>query len=155
VYISLIASLDQNNNLNSVIISSVPLLSFQCRGANVNATDIHDLSGFAWNVYKSCEDSSSNLNTIAGKISELYLPSKKTNELLEEDSISTSSSLSDAILKECYRVLQEIQSGLDKYKTFPAQVQRTWVRMGYGVEEAKRLEQELTTHLQDLEKLPC
>jgi hypothetical protein len=115
----------------------------------VHTEEMHDFSRFAWSVYKSCEDSSPHLKTVAHKVSELYILIKQTGELLKEDSI-TINTPTDKILEECYHILQEIQDVLDMYKTYGVRGQRTWDRMGYGIENAKRLEEKLATNLQDL-----
>src|SRR5436190_20277595 len=119
----------------------------------MNIKDIHDFPGFAWNVYKSCEDSSSGLKTVAGRVSELYIILKKTKELLEEDinPVNTYPS-ADSMFRDCYRVLQEIQDMSDEYKGYGTRSQRTWDRMGYDVKHAELLEHKLVSNLQSLKK---
>jgi hypothetical protein len=122
-----------------MIISNPPLASFHCCGTNINTEDLHYFSRAVWNVYKSCEDSSPHFTTVAQKVSELYILFKKTEELLEDDAIPINTPTS-TILEDCYHILQEIQGEIDKYKTYGTQGQRTWDLLGYGIEDAKRLE---------------
>jgi hypothetical protein len=98
----------------------------------------------AWKVFRSCEQSSSDFKGLASEVSELHIALRLTREMLETDTFSMDYRPKiHEISEDAYEVLQEIQSMMEKYEAFGVKSQKTWDRMGFGLDKLSELRTQL------------
>jgi chromosome segregation ATPase len=97
--------------------------------------DLAQIKDLAWDLYKTCKDSSDEFKRIAHEVANLHVSIKETEEHLEESKeLPPTRSQKLYHLKESLNeVLSELKRLLDGYESLGTQAQRTWDRMRWGL----------------------
>ena len=94
----------------------------------------------AWQVYKSCKDSSDDFKTVADDVVALHIVLSEVVEPLKVQPISSPRQAHLAALtRTCQAVLNDLEKLLQKYDSLGSQSQRTWDRMRWGLEDISQL----------------
>ena len=108
--------------------------------------DFVTVSSLAWQLYKSCKDSSDDFKIVANDVVSLHIVLKEIEEQYKEQTLERSQQVHLATLTRNTRgVLKELETLLEKYDSLGTQSQRTWDRMRWGMEDVKRLREQLTS----------
>ena len=100
----------------------------------------------AWQVYKSCKESSDDFKSIAGDVAGLHIVLKEVEEQLEEHPFDEQRCSQLATLVEpCHTVLTQLESLIERYDGLGSKSQRTWDRLKWGLEDVSRLKERLLT----------
>jgi hypothetical protein len=112
---------------------------------SVSTADVVCISTLAWNIYKSCKESSDEFKRVSTEVSSLHVILKETEELLHEDY-----NLTDArrfrlttLLETSGNVLKDLNGQLSKYESLGTQSQRTWDRLRWGLEDVSEIRSRL------------
>ena len=109
--------------------------------------DIVALGQIAWTAYKSCRDAPESFKNVSQEASSLHALLKEVEENL---SAQTLSSTSQARLKTigdgCHKVLEELQSLVDRYESLGAPSKRTWDRMKWHCNDIAELRSRLSSN---------
>lgn len=104
----------------------------------VGAGDLIAITTLAWNLYKSCRESSEEFKRISQEVASLHVVLKETEEYLEE---TKGKSLSPTrgerlltLVKGCQGVLEDLKTLVDKYESLGTPQQRAWDRAKWGLE---------------------
>jgi len=97
----------------------------------VGAGDIVTIGTLAWQLYRTCKESSDEFKRIYGEVASLHVVLKETEEFLAETrGLSPTRDAKLAILIDGVKdVLKDLQRMLDGYESLGTQAQRTWVRL--------------------------
>jgi hypothetical protein len=103
----------------------------------VGADDIILIANLAWNLYKSCKDSSDEFKRISHEVASLHVVLKETEEYLEQSKglSPTRDQRLGTLAGGCKDTLSELERLLDSYDSLGTQAQRTWDRMRWGLED--------------------
>jgi hypothetical protein len=99
---------------------------------------INQASAFAWDLYKSCKDSSDEFKRISQEVASLHVVLKETEEYLLESKGLSSPTRDDrlrTLIEGCNEILTTLKRLLDGYDSLGTQAQRTWDRMRWGLED--------------------
>ena len=108
--------------------------------------DFITVSSLAWQVYKSCKDSSDDFKTIANDVVSLHIVLKEIEEQYKEQTLERNQQVHLAKLTQNTRnVLKDLEALLEKYDSLGTQSQRTWDRMRWGLEDINKLKERLTS----------
>lgn len=99
--------------------------------------DLAQIRSLAWDLYKSCKDSSDEFKRIAHEVANLHVCIKETEEHLEESKelSPTREQKLYHLTEGCSEVLAELKRLVDGYESLGTQAQRTWDRMRWGLED--------------------
>ena len=107
-------------------------------------SDFITVPALAWKLYLSCKESSDDFKNISGQVASLHIVLKETSEHLSEYNLAPDREAQLIGLgKQCYDVLKDIESLLDRYESLGAASQRTWDRMRWGFEDTSALRDRL------------
>ena len=98
-------------------------------------SDFITIPQYAWNVYKSCRDSSGEFKALSEEVKTLHTVLSTSATFVERCSLSAENS--EALLalqKNCSDVLTDIQTQLDNYKSLGTQKKRLRDKMRWAVE---------------------
>lgn len=114
-------------------------LSFTGKGQTMSfgtgIGDVISISTLAWKVFKSCKDSSEDFRNLSNEVVSLHVVLKETQELILENDLDSEQASHLGHLKDgCQKVLEDLQSLLERYKSLGMKSQRTWDRMKWGTE---------------------
>lgn len=108
--------------------------------------DFVTLSAFAWQVYKSCKDSSVDFQSLSQDVASLHIILKESVEQIQDQQIQTGRREQlTTLCDNCRNVLTDISACLEKYESLGTQSQRAWDRMRWGLEDIACLRQRLLT----------
>ena len=106
--------------------------------------DLITVSTLAWQIYKSCKDSSDDFKNLSSDVASLHIVLKESLEHIQEQDLDVERKESlVAVGKSCQDVLKDIESKLEKYDSLGTQSQRTWDRMRFGLEDISGLRDRL------------
>jgi hypothetical protein len=111
--------------------------------------DVLAVATLAWNVYKICKDSPGVYKNVSSEVISLHIVLKETDDLIAEETARDEAEAAarlNQIAMGCKEVLDELQGLLDKYNSLGTQAQRTWDRMGFGLEDIATIRSRLNTH---------
>ena len=103
----------------------------------VGVTDVITLSKLAWNIYKSCKESSDDFKRVSTEVASLHVILKETEEFLNEDSglSDTRRARLGMLIETSTDVLNDLDRQLSSYETLGTHSQRTWDRLRWGLED--------------------
>ena len=100
-----------------------------------SASDCIALPQFAWQVYRTCRDASSEFKDLASDVESMH------GVLKEVQTLATCHVLDDAskirlatVLKGCHEVLKTLDNKLAKYESLGTDKKRVWHRLRWGME---------------------
>ena len=106
--------------------------------------DFITVSTLAWQVFKSCKDSSDDFKILANDVGSLHIVLKEVEDQYKEQTLERSQQEHLALLTQNTRnVLKDLEALLEKYDSLGTQSQRTWDRMRWGIEDVSRLKERL------------
>ena len=106
--------------------------------------DFITVPSFAWQVYKSCKDSSDDFKSISGDVASMHIVLKETADYLSEQPLEPERRKQlDVLGKGCRDVLKDLEVLLKKYDSLGTQSQRTWDRVGWAFEDISSLRERL------------
>lgn len=89
-----------------------------------------------WSVYKKCKDSPGNYKELSGEVGALHNVMKETEELLSQQRLSPEQKERLKVAKTgCEDVLGDLDAMLIKYESLGTKSQRTFNRMGFGLQD--------------------
>ncbi|KAI5919667.1 hypothetical protein F4810DRAFT_703441 [Camillea tinctor] len=105
-------------------------------------------SRLAWTVYKACKDSGDNFKRLSGEVSSLHVVLKETEDYLGEfTSLDASRIYRLKILTDsCYETLKDLEKMLNSYDHLGTQIQRTWDRFRFGLEDLAEIRSRLVSN---------
>jgi hypothetical protein len=97
----------------------------------IGATDLITIGSLAWNLYKTCKESSDEFKRISHEVGSLHIVLRETEEYLAETKglSPTRDAKLGFLIDGVKDVLQDLQRLLDSYESLGTQAQRTWVRL--------------------------
>ena len=94
----------------------------------------------AWQVYKSCKDSSDDFKAVANDVVSLHIVLKEVEEQLKDQDLDEARQARLAQLsKNSHRVLTDLETLLNRYDNLSTQSQWTWDRMRWGFEDVNQI----------------
>ena len=113
-----------------------------------SAGDFVTIPGFAWQVYKSCKDSSDDFKSLSTHVAALHTVLKEIEDQISEQTPNMILTERLTTLGEtCRGVLIDIESLLRKYASLESQTQRVWDRMRWGLEDIRELRGRLVSSI--------
>lgn len=107
-------------------------------------SDFVTVPTFAWKVYKGCKDASDDFRSLSSAVGALHLVLKETQELLSAHHLSVDQQTRLCeIGKGCRDELTNLETILDRYNSLGTRTQRTWDRMGWGLQQSADLRDRL------------
>ncbi|KAI1498968.1 hypothetical protein F5X99DRAFT_391649 [Biscogniauxia marginata] len=105
-------------------------------------------SKLAWTVYKGCKDSGENLKRLSGEVASLHVVLKETEDYLGEFTELDTSRINrlKILTDNCHGTLQELEKMLNSYDRLGTQVQRTWDRFRFGLEDLADIRSRLVSN---------
>lgn len=114
--------------------------------------DFLAVSTFAWTLYRSCKGASGEFEEISREIISLHTCIKE----LEEDARNPDSLLNrkgkgkkkdiDVLLRNCMKVLRELQQLVRRYESLGTAKKKTWDRVRFGSEGIEMIREKLAFH---------
>ena len=102
------------------------------------------LGKLAWSAYKSCKNASENFDTVSLEILSLHAVVKEFEDNLIKSPLPTSQLAAlQPITENCNRVLRDLQSIADRYRSLGTKSRRTWDRVSWGKEDIANLRSRL------------
>lgn len=103
----------------------------------VSVTDVLALSTLAWNIYKTCKESSHDFKRVSTEVASLHVILKETEEFLHEDNglSETRRARLGMLIETSTDVLNDLKRQLSSYETLGTHSQRTWDRLRWGLED--------------------
>ena len=106
----------------------------------------------SWKVYKKCKDSSGNYAELSNEVLALHGVVKEVEELVAEQDLTSGQNKSLSIHRQgCEDVLNDLESLLLKYESLGTKSQRTFDRMGFGMQDINSLRLRLISNVSLLE----
>ena len=100
-----------------------------------SASDCIALPQFAWQVYRTCRDASSEFRDLASDVESMHEVLKEVQTLLENHVLDDASKIRLAtVLKGCHDVLKTLENKLGKYKSLETTKKRVRDRLRWGME---------------------
>ncbi|KAI8628430.1 hypothetical protein F5Y19DRAFT_476414 [Xylariaceae sp. FL1651] len=105
-------------------------------------------SKLAWAVYKACKDSGESFQRLSSEVASLHVVLKETEDYLNEfPELDTSRVNRLQILTDgCYSTLQDLEKLMQSYDRLGTQVQRTWDRFRFGLEDLADIRSRLVSN---------
>ena len=111
-------------------------------------SDFVTLPAFARKVYRACRDAPGGFKTFSDDIVSLHAILKEIEERLPEFRLNQDQEARLAQLgKGCNDVLKDLESLIKRYHSLGTQTQRTWDRMGWGLEQTSDLRGRLNSNV--------
>lgn len=100
--------------------------------------DFVAVGGLCWKIYKKCKDSPGNYAELSGEVSALFTVVKETEELLSQQGLTRDQQGRLTTCRQgCEAVLKDLDGLLSKYESLGSKSQKTFDRMGFGMEDMK------------------
>ncbi|KAI3321369.1 hypothetical protein HD806DRAFT_503915 [Xylariaceae sp. AK1471] len=114
----------------------------------VSFGDLVLASTLAWKVYKACKDSGESFQRLSGEVASLHVVLKETEDYLGEfPDLDTSRVNRLRILTDgCHDTLKDLQKLTQSYDNLGTQVQRTWDRFRFGLEDLADIRSRLVSN---------
>ena len=115
--------------------SEIIRLSLSRMSFGLSASDCIALPSFAWQVYKTCRDSSSDFSELSSEVVSLHAVLCEVNALVAKYSLSEESiNRVRLVLKGCRDVLTSIETQLARYKSLGTNKKRMRDRTRWAME---------------------
>lgn len=93
-----------------------------------------------WNVYRNCKDSSGHFKDLSAEVGSLHNVFKETEELLSQQQLSPEQqSRLQVVTNGSKDLLHDLDALLKKYESLGTKSQRTWDRVGFGMQDVTNL----------------
>ena len=100
-----------------------------------SASDRIALPQFAWQVYRTCRDASSEFKDLASDVESMHEVLKEVQTLVENHMLDDASKIRlVTVLKGCHDVLKTVENKLEKYKSLGTNKKRVRDRLRWGTE---------------------
>ncbi len=110
--------------------------------------DFVAVGNLCWTVYKRCKDSSGNYKELSNEVGALHNVIKETEELLSQQQLSPEQkSKLDLSRSGCEGILQDLDKLLAKYEGLGTKSQRTFDRMGFGMQNMNSIRTRLISNV--------
>lgn len=114
--------------------------------------DILAVGQLSWRLYKKCKDSSENYTELSSAVLTLHGVIKETEELFEKQDVTPEQKVRMATCRQgCEGVLKDLEGLLTRYESLGTRSQRTFDRMGFGMQDMKSLHLRLISNVSMLE----
>ncbi|KAI1270982.1 hypothetical protein F5Y07DRAFT_406311 [Xylaria sp. FL0933] len=109
-----------------------PIMSF-----GVSFGDVVLASTLAWRVYKACKDSGESFQRLSGEVASLHVVLKETEDYLGEfhDLDVSRVNRLQILTTGCHDTLKDLERLMRSYDNLGTQVQRTWDRFRFGLQD--------------------
>ena len=105
-----------------------------------------------WKIYKKCKDSTGNYAQLSSEVGALHNVLKETEELLSQQGLTTEQRARLAICRQgCEDVLKDLDLLLVKYQSIGTKSQRTFDRLGFGMQDVNGIRLRLNTNVSMLD----
>lgn len=109
--------------------------------------DFFLISSLAWKVFKLCKDSSNEFKAISTEVVSLHVVLKETEEQIQQNIVQKDQENRLLVIAEaCKSVLEDLENFLNKYESLATKTQRTWDRLRWGSEDARKLRERLVSN---------
>ena len=100
-----------------------------------SASDCIALPQFAWQVYRTCRDASSEFKDLASDVELMHEVLEEVQTLVEYHMLDDASKIRLAtVLKGCHDVLKTLDNKLAKHKSLGTDNRRVWHRLRWGMD---------------------
>ncbi|KAI9813510.1 MAG: hypothetical protein M1832_006308 [Thelocarpon impressellum] len=109
-------------------------------------TDVITISRLAWQIYKTCKESSDDFKRVSTEVASLHVILKETEEFLgdKENGLSqTRKERLSMLLETAHDVLKDLERQLSSYESLGTHSQRTWDRLKWGLEDVAEVRSRL------------
>ena len=111
-------------------------------------SDIITTSALAWQIYRTCKDSSDDFKNISSEVASLHVVLKEVEDSLSSQSLNGGQEAQLIILNDgCSDVLKDLDKLLKKYHSLGTKSQRTWDRMKWDLEDTQAIRERLTSNV--------
>lgn len=101
-----------------------------------------------WKVYKKCKGSPGNYRELSIEVGNLHNVIKETEELLSQQQLtSKQKDKLQASRAGCHEVLEDLNQLLAKYESLGTSSQRTFDRLGYGMQDMNSIRLRLISNV--------
>ena len=102
----------------------------------------------SWSVYKKCKDSPGNYKELSSEVGALHNVINETEELLSQQDLTAKQKDKLNVSRVgCEDVLKDLDKLLAKYESLGTKSQRTFDRMGYGLQDINGIRIRLTSNV--------
>ncbi|KAI1345387.1 hypothetical protein F5Y01DRAFT_320818 [Xylaria sp. FL0043] len=103
----------------------------------VSFGDVVLASTLAWRVYKACKDSGESFQRLSGEVASLHVVLKETEDYLGEfhDLDVSRVNRLQILTTGCHDTLKDLERLMRSYDNLGTQVQRTWDRFRFGLQD--------------------
>lgn len=109
--------------------------------------DIFLISSLAWRVYRLCRDSSNEFKALSTEVASLHIVLKETEDQIQQNNVEKGYEARLLVIADgCKDVLEDLESFLSKYESLATKTQRTWDRLRWGSEDARKLRERLVSN---------
>jgi chromosome segregation ATPase len=114
----------------------------------VGLGDVVQISRLAWNVYKSCKESSEDFRRLSSEVASLHVILKETEDYINEFTELDASRKNrlEILTDACNSTLQDLEKLVSAYESLGTQAQRTWDRMRFGLEDLSDVRSRLVSN---------
>ena len=110
--------------------------------------DFLTVGQLCWKVYRKCKDSPGNYKELLSEVGSLHMAIKETEELVSQQQISAEQKTKlDSSRTGCEDVLQDLDKLLSKYESLGTKSQRTFDRMGFGMQDINSIRMRLVSNV--------
>ncbi|TGJ83534.1 hypothetical protein E0Z10_g5243 [Xylaria hypoxylon] len=115
----------------------------------VSFGDLVLASTLAWRVYKACKDSGESFRRLSGEVASLHVVLKETEDYMGEfrdldiSRVNRLRILTDG----CHGTLKDLEKLMQSYDNLGTQVQRTWDRFRFGLQDLTDIRSRLVSNV--------
>ena len=122
-------------------------MSFGC-----GVGDFIAVGQLCWKTYKKCKDSSGNYAQLSSEVGALQNVLKETEELLSQQKLTAEQKARLVTCRQgCDDVLKDLDGLLVKYQSLGSKSQRTFDRLGFGMQDVNGIRLRLNTNVSMLD----
>lgn len=105
-----------------------------------------------WRLYKRCKESPGNYAQLSTEVGALHNVLKETEELLSQQELTTAQQARLATCRQgCEQVLKDLNGILERYQSLGTKSQRTFDRLGYGMQDVNGIRLRLNLNVSMLD----
>ena len=105
-----------------------------------------------WKTYKKCKDSTGNYAQLSSEVGALHNVLKETEELLSQQGLTVEQKVRLATCRQgCEDVLKDLDGLLVKYQSLGSKSQRTFDRLGFGMQDVNGIRLRLNANVSMLD----
>ena len=114
--------------------------------------DFLTVGQLCWKVYKKCKDSTGNYAELSSEVGALHNVMKETEEMLSQQELAEGQRVKLVSHQQgCEEVLRDLDRLLVKYESLGMKSQRTFDRMGFGMQDMNGIRLRLISNVSMLD----